>query len=57
MAFSESRSETVPVQLPNGSLIKVEATVSIRNKLLFSLHKSLYCCHHNLDSGMIYRFF
>jgi Trypsin-co-occurring domain 1 len=36
MAFSESRSETVPVQLPNGSIIKVEATVNGRENVSFN---------------------
>jgi hypothetical protein len=26
MSFAESRSETVPVQLPNGAIVKVEVT-------------------------------
>jgi hypothetical protein len=26
MTFAESRSETVPVQLPNGAIVKVEVT-------------------------------
>ena len=30
MDSSEDRGETVPVQLPNGSIIKVEATISGR---------------------------
>ena len=36
MAFSESRSETVPVQLPNGSIVKIEVAVTGRNDVSFS---------------------
>lgn len=36
MSFSESRSETVPVQLPNGSIVKIEVTVIGREDVSFS---------------------
>jgi hypothetical protein len=36
MTFSESRSETVPVQLPNGSIVKIEVTATGRNDVSFS---------------------
>jgi Trypsin-co-occurring domain 1 len=36
MDFSKDHSETVPVQLPNGSIIKVEATTSGREDVSFS---------------------
>ncbi len=36
MDFSKDHSETIPVQLPNGSIIKVEATTSSREDVSFS---------------------
>jgi Trypsin-co-occurring domain 1 len=36
MDFPEDRSKNVPVQLPNGSIIKVEATASGREDVSFS---------------------
>lgn len=36
MNSSEDRSETVPIQLPNGSIIKVEATITGREDVSFS---------------------
>ena len=35
MTFAESRSETVPVQLPNGAIVKVEVTKSGREDVGF----------------------
>ncbi len=35
MSFAESRSDTVPVQLPNGAIIKVEVTKSGREDVSF----------------------
>jgi len=35
MTFAESRSETVPVQLPNGAIIKVEVTTTGREDVGF----------------------
>jgi hypothetical protein len=35
MTFAESRSETVPVQLPNGAIVKVEVTKSGREDVSF----------------------
>ena len=35
MAFAETRSETVPVQLPNGAIVKVEVTSSGREDVSF----------------------
>ena len=37
MAFAESRSDTVPVQLPNGSLIKVEVAQGGREDVGFDV--------------------
>ena len=35
MTFAESRSETVPVQLPNGEIVKVEVTNTGREDVSF----------------------
>ena len=35
MAFAESRSETVPVQLPNGAVVRVEVTNTGREDVGF----------------------
>lgn len=35
MTFADSRSETVPVQLPNGAIVKVEVTKSGREDVSF----------------------
>lgn len=35
MEFTESRSETVPVQLPNGAIVKVEVTTTGREDVGF----------------------
>lgn len=35
MTFADSRSETVPVQLPNGVIVKVEVTKSGREDVSF----------------------
>ena len=35
MAFAESRSETVPVQLPNGAIVRVEVTNTGREDVGF----------------------
>ena len=35
MAFAESRSDTVPVQLPNGAIVKVEVTKTGREDVSF----------------------
>lgn len=36
MAFTDSRSETVPVQLPNGSSVKIEVTKIGREEVSFA---------------------
>ena len=35
MAFAESRSDTVPVQLPNGAIVQVEVTKTGREDVSF----------------------
>ena len=35
MAFAESRSDTVPVQLPNGAIVQVEVTKTGREAVSF----------------------
>jgi hypothetical protein len=35
MTFAQSRNETVPVQLPNGAIVKVEVTKSGREDVSF----------------------
>ena len=37
MAFSESRSETVPLQLPNGAIAKIEVTQTGREDVGFDV--------------------
>lgn len=37
MTFADSRSETVPVQLPNGAIVKVEVTKSGREDVGFDV--------------------
>jgi len=37
MTFAESRSETVPVQLPNGALIKIEVAQTGREDVGFDI--------------------
>ena len=36
MSFAESRSDTVPVQLPNGAIAKFEVTTTGREDVSFS---------------------
>ena len=38
MTFAESRSDTVPVQLPNGSLVKVEVAQTGREDVGFDVN-------------------
>ena len=37
MTFSESRSDTVPVQLPNGAIVKVEVASTGREDVGFDV--------------------